>query len=321
MLRFLGTLIAFFAVAACATNKTNRETQTISILPTQSGRSLTLGPTTRGSFEFPFRTVSGEEIPVFAYIPQQGEIELAPIVIVMHGAGRDADRYRDQWVDVADTHGLIIIAPTFDKERFPKSANYNLGRVFNADTGAMNDESRWVFSSIEPLFRAVRASLDSQRDQFFLYGHSAGSQFVHRYLYYVPDAPVALAIAANAGWYTMPDTDESYPYGLKKSGLGQSDICRVVGQPVVVLLGTDDIDTQGRNLRRTPEALRQGPHRYARGKAFYARANDEAAKCSRNLAWQQINVPGVGHSNGGMAPAAGQAIASYIGETEKNVSK
>ena len=40
-----------------------------------------------------------------------------------------------------------------------------------------------------------------------IYGHSAGSQFVHRFLMTRPDAPVERAVAANAGWYTLPDDE------------------------------------------------------------------------------------------------------------------
>ena len=40
-------------------------------------------------------------------------------------------------------------------------------------------------------------------------------------------------------------------------------------RPLVVLLGTADTDPNHPELRRTPEAMVQGPHRFARGNFFY----------------------------------------------------
>ena len=50
---------------------------------------------------------------------------------------------------------------------------------------------------------------------------------MHRYLYYVPEARVSRFIAANAGWYTMPDFSIGYPYGLKDAGI-EEDALRIL---------------------------------------------------------------------------------------------
>ena len=46
---------------------------------------------------------------------------------------------------------------------------------------------------------------------YYLFGHSAGAQFVHRLLLMVPDGRYAALVAANAGWYTVPDKSIDYP--------------------------------------------------------------------------------------------------------------
>jgi hypothetical protein len=48
-----------------------------------------------------------------------------------------------------------------------------------------------------------------------MYGHSAGAQFVHRYLQFYDSPKVKKAVAANAGWYTFPNEAINYPYGIK----------------------------------------------------------------------------------------------------------
>ncbi|MDZ7757086.1 hypothetical protein [Rhodohalobacter sp.] len=40
------------------------------------------------------------------------------------------------------------------------------------------------------------------------------SQFIHRMVMFKPDARFDLAIAANPGWYTIPDSKQNYPYGI-----------------------------------------------------------------------------------------------------------
>lgn len=79
-----------------------------------------------------FNGWAGEPIPVHYYLPADAGPD-SPIMIVMHGASRDAWRYRDEWVDVAKTANLIIAAPEFSEEHFDGSLRYNLGYVFDEE--------------------------------------------------------------------------------------------------------------------------------------------------------------------------------------------
>jgi len=54
--------------------------------------------------------------------------------------------------------------------------------------------------------------------QFSMFGHSAGAQFVHRYITFMPQGHLRAAVAANSGWYTLPDQTLKLPYGLKHTG-------------------------------------------------------------------------------------------------------
>ena len=157
-----------------------------------------------GTHELVFSNWAGPQINVRVQVPQDFGAH-TPIVVVMHGASRDMPRYFDDWSAQANTHAFIAVVPEFTVTDFQGSARYNLGYVFDPETGKRRDEAGWTFSAIEPLFDEIVAWAGSEQDSYVLFGHSAGSQFAHRFLYYKPDARVEKAILANAGWYTMPD--------------------------------------------------------------------------------------------------------------------
>lgn len=246
----------------------------------------------------------GKPLPVWYYRPARVGTE-APVVFVMHGVNRNASAYREQWQLYAEEHGFILVVPEFSAALFPKSHGYNLGNVFTED-GQPIPEAQWSYSFIEGVFDAIRVANGLSATDYMLYGHSAGSQFVHRYLFFKPTARVRLAIAANAGWYTMPDFQTAFPYGLKDSGLKQEALATALGKRLVILLGAQDTDPQAKDLRNTPETIAQGAHRFARGQAFFAQATQTAAALGVPCHWEVRTVPDVGHSNERMAPVAAQ---------------
>lgn len=168
----------------------------------------------------------------------------------------------------------------------------------------MVPQGLWSFSVPAALFADVRKRYGMETERFGLYGHSAGAQFVHRFLLFVPDAPIDRVVAANAGWYTMPDFTAEYPYGLRNSTVEEEALNALLQRRLTVLLGDADTLTDQDNLRQTPEAAAQGPHRYARGHRFFEVARDQAERLGIPFSWQLVTVPGADHDNARMAPAA-----------------
>lgn len=251
---------------------------------------------------FTFSDWAGPALRVWHWVPQK-VTATTPVVFVMHGVNRDADRYLAEWVPLAKRHGFILIVPEFNKADFPGSTGYNTGYFEDAD-GTPRPRERWSFAALEPLFDAVKARTGSRVPSYALYGHSAGAQFVHRYVLFMPEARLSRAVAANAGWYTMPDLATAYPYGLAGSPIGEAELRRALSKPMTILLGTADTDAAHPNLRTTPEANAQGPHRLARGGSFREAGQDAAKRLRVDFAWRTEEVAGVGHENGKMAVAA-----------------
>ena len=127
-------------------------------------------------------------------------------------------------------------------------------------------------------------------------------------MYFVPDARVSTFIAANAGWYTMPDFSIEYPYGLKASGINEDELPRIFSEPLILLQGRADTDVNADKLRKTPEAQRQGPNRLTRGLTMYRDAKASAEKLGTSFNWQVFVIKGADHDNAKMAPAAAALV-------------
>lgn len=246
-----------------------------------------------------------------------------PVWFILHGTSRNADDYRDYFAAKAAAQGAIVLAPEFTDSAWPGSRSYNLGNVSVSESNhTPRDQYQWSFSKIEPLFDYLKNTLEPTVEvpEYFMFGHSAGAQFVHRFLQWTPEARVKLAISANAGWYTMAQYENtSYPYSWPYSLSDVPDFVpstssydaypealldNYLSRKMVVLLGEADTGIDD-DLRQSEEADAQGPHRLARGQFFFEQAQAEAASRGANFGWELQTVPGVGHSASQLsAPAA-----------------
>ena len=251
------------------------------------------------SFDF---TQAGRHVTVWNFVPPDATPQ-TPVVIVMHGVGRNGEDYLADWLPLAKERKFLLVVPEFSKTEFPGVEGYNYGNTVDT-AGRPLPREQWSFNMIEPIFDAVRARTGNRTERYRIFGHSAGSQFVQRFIYFVPAARVERAVSANAGWYMLPDLTTAFPYGLKGTPVTETDLRHALALPLVVLLGTADTDPQARSLRVTPEAEAQGPFRLARGKFFLARGEEAARALKTPFGWRLAFVPGVAHSDQEMALSA-----------------
>jgi poly(3-hydroxybutyrate) depolymerase len=226
-----------------------------------------------------------------------------PVVFVQHGMGRNGDEYRDFWVEAADRHGLLIIAPTYANAEWPGGDSYNDGLPRDA-AGAPRPRATWGFAALPRILARLRAAGLTTRAEAQLFGHSAGGQFVHRLLATQGAGPFGPIAVGNPGWYTMPDLDLPYPAGLGGIGLDERALAAFLAAPLLILAGEGDIDTTAANLPRGPEALRQGPHRFARAHFFLEQGHATAARLGLPCGWRLQPVPHIGHDGAAMSRVA-----------------
>lgn len=255
----------------------------------------------RDALPFVDRSNPDRPIIVHTYRPATHQPD-DPIVIVQHGMLRNGGEYRDFWIDTADKHRVLIAAPTFANEMFPDAENYNNGMVL-AD-GVVRPRDHWLYGVPDRVFAALRAGGATSRRKARLFGHSAGGQFAHRMLATGQGDAFDAVMAANPGWYTLPTLDRNFPEGLGGLGFDRATIARWLAWPMTIFAGDQDIDTADPNLPAQPEALAQGPTRFARAGFIHAFARAEAERLGLPFAWKLIVVPGIGHDGAAMSRAA-----------------
>ncbi len=250
---------------------------------------------------FRFRAPGVAPVLAYVYVPT-GLSASTRVVVIMHGTMRNAHEYIEGWIAWAEHTDHVLLAPRFDRAGWPGSRSYHLGNVLR--DGARNHESSWAFTAVEALHDGVRSELCLDDRSFALWGHSAGGQFVHRFLLFRPHTRIRAAIAAGCGWFTVPDLGTRFPYGLRHPvlGFGEGEALRYVRTPLTIMRGTLDT-VRDAHLRTSRAAEAQGPNRYERA----GHAHRAARRLDPGSSWRLTDVPGVGHDWTAMAPVA-QAI-------------
>ena len=227
-----------------------------------------------------------------------------PVVIVQHGASRNGAEYCEAWIAAAERDGLLIVAITFSKETWPDAVTYNNGHVLDED-GGLRPRECWSLAIPGRVFALLREAGITRRDKTYLWGHSAGGQFVHRLLATQPRGIFEAVGAANPGWYTLPTLNLAYPDGLGGIGLTRDDIVRFLGYPLVIFSGDQDLDGTTENFPKHDAAMAQGPNRFARAQFYLERGRVEAARLGVPCRWSRVVVPGVAHEGMRMSAFAG----------------
>jgi len=261
-----------------------------------------------GKGQFVFNDTQGNAdrpITVYTYRPASWN-QSGPILIVMPGAGRDGESPRDTWIPYAEQYSALVVVPEFSQEYYPGDNWYPLGNIYNYPNWI--PQANWTYMVVEHLFDYVREKTGATQNTYLLDGHSAGAQFVHRLVTFLPDARYSRAVAANAGVYVMPVYTIPYNLGLKDSPLPESDLPKVFSRKLIIMSGGSDTNPNDPSLANFPAAEAQGSTRFARAKNYFTTAQEEAAQLGVPLNWEYHVVPGIGHDEAGMAGPSAEML-------------
>ncbi len=249
-------------------------------------------------------------------------------VILLHGRRRDAETYRQILARAAEgSADSLLIVPQFlagidiRHHGLPEPV---LRWSVEGWMGGEPAEGPVPASSFEAL-DAILAHLNDRSNfpalrRVVLAGHSAGAQLVQRYAV-IGRGEAALEAAgrtlrqvvANPSSYLYFNADRPFPVGdcpdFDRWKYGMTDLPPYAGavstaaleaayarREVIYLWGGEDSDTEQPALDRSCAALAQGPHRLARGQAYFAYLQARHA----DLAHRAVIVPGVGHDGAAM---------------------
>lgn len=227
------------------------------------------------------------------------------LLFLMHGGSRAAEKYINDWISFSKDRNVVLVAPEFSKKYYPEYAFLMMSKE---NGKSLNDESLYINNSLGLLFDFFKAKLKLSTSNYRLYGHSGGSQFVHRYLLLSNDTRIEKAAMANAGFYTFLDDEITYPFGTKKMKISDERIKWFYRLKGGVFLGSADNDSNHESLPRMQKARKQGKNRLERGKNFFEDLVKYGVDNNLPFRWRFQIVSNVGHSNIGMSMAASEFL-------------
>lgn len=252
----------------------------------------------------------GTDIEVFAHKP--ANYDGRALIVSLHGVGRNASGYRNSTRALGEQFGALVIAPLFDRERFPAWRYQHGGIVRRGPEQTLQPiiASERTSELLKTVIDKIRTAEGMPDMPYVLLGHSAGGQFLSRIAALAALDPVRIIIA-NPGTWLTPSLEERFPYGLGGLPDGLADAStleRYLTRPITVMVGT--ADTEADNLSMTPAAKRQGDTRHARALRVFAQAQAHAEALKLPFGWSLLEIPGIGHSARAMYahPLAASAV-------------
>ncbi|MFK8008348.1 MAG: hypothetical protein AB8H03_18465 [Saprospiraceae bacterium] len=271
-----------------------------------------------------------KSIKVYYHQPKNFTAD-SKILIVLPGAGRNGDGYRDAWEEASEKYNVLILSPMYSEEDYPFE-DYHLGGLIkksnlrdciefveNTNIAKLDEakfkceinknQSEWIFKDFDRIFNLVVNACHSSQNQYDIFGHSAGGQILHRMAIFNPTSKANRIIAANSGFYTLPNFETTLPFGIKNTLLKKEDLKNSFNQKLILLIGeNDNVNETGGTLLRSPTVDQQGFDRLERGQYFYEISKKIAAELKTDFNWKINLVPNVGHDHRRMRESAAKVL-------------
>ena len=244
---------------------------------------------------YAYKKSERKSIKVWTYKPQEWQSG-NKIVFVMHGGGRNAEDYLNAWIEIAQKNNVLIVAPEFEN-KFAKyiTNDYQEGNLFTF-FGTRNPKKEWAYTVIENIFNHIKSINTITNENYDIFGHSAGGQFVHRMILLMPEARIRTAISANSGFYSLPKENLEFPYGFKNTEIDlKPELKKAYKKRLIILLGELDNDPSLGTFRTTDLAMEQGAYRLERGANFYKANKELKNKNNWEFNWTIDTIKNVGH--------------------------
>lgn len=264
-------------------------------------------PAGEGSFNYHMSSGNvADTLKVFYYIPRNYDRASMPVVVGFHGNDRDCSYWLATWKEYAEKQGFMFFIPWFTRENFPTRRYQELG--VKDENGNILPAERRTSALVDSLLCHILHSCGTSDQKLTVVGHSAGGQFVHRFMLLNNSPFVKKAIIGNPGWFTFPTPDENYSYGINDlPEINSQQLRNMLAKNIILQLAEADTIRES-FLRKTPEADRQGLNRYQRGNKFFNTLKTIADSNHWDFNWRRVFVPNVGHNAVEMSRYAAQHL-------------
>ena len=254
--------------------------------------------------KFSYNVWDKPDLDVYYHLPEIINNE-TKVLFVIHGNSRNADNYLNTWIKLAKDKNYAIFAPHFKRSQF---ISFNTLQMSTSSGRIRNEANLYLNNSIDLLFDHIKPLFDLSQDSYDIYGHSAGAQFVHRYLLFSNSPKVNKAVAANAGWYTFLD-GSNFPYGINNPPIDFSsqNVINFLNMDLHIHIGSADTDISS-SVNQSEGANSQGLNRFQRANNFFNYTTKIVEENDLNYNWSFLVVDGVAHSNSRMSKAAAKVI-------------
>lgn len=254
--------------------------------------------------KFSYNVWDKPDLDVYYHLPEIINNE-TKVLFVIHGNSRNADNYLNTWIKLAKDKNYAIFAPHFKRSQF---ISFNTLQMSTSSGRIRNEANLYLNNSIDLLFDYIKSLFDLSQDSYDIYGHSAGAQFVHRYLLFSNSPKVNKAVAANAGWYTFLD-GSNFPYGINNPPIdfNSQNVINFLNMDLHIHIGSADTDISS-SVNQSEGANSQGLNRFQRANNFFNYTTKIVEENDLNYNWSFLVVDGVAHSNSRMSKAAAKVI-------------
>lgn len=187
-----------------------------------------------------FASRSDQRFAYCCYVPEsydESGAQRYPLVVLMHGSGRNVSQLRDQFADFCEQQQCIALVPLFPAGIDEPGELHNY--KYLAYRGIRFD--RVLLDMVDEIANVYR--VDAER--FLLHGFSGGAQLAHRFFYLYPRRLLGVSIGA-PGTVTLPDSNRPWWVGIRdleqRFGIApDTPAMRAVSVHMVV--GAADIET------------------------------------------------------------------------------
>lgn len=193
-----------------------------------------------------------------------------------------------------------MVKPEFSETHYPGNNAYHLGRMYfyeeNVWASSLLSSNQWTFSVPEQIYADVCNKNNLSRQGYSAIGHSAGAQFLHRYLMFWPENEVKKSVISAAGGYNLPDTATAFPYRLKYSPISLTQFARILTSSMHLQVGLEFNNPNSSSLRRDCITDLHGISRLALALYYWGFIQNVCTARGLVNPWTYSEICGINHS-------------------------